>query len=41
MKKYILTKQPEEKYDFLLKKIRKDVKIFYQNDEYDLDELID
>ena len=36
----IITKQPEEKYDFLIKKFPKDVKIFYQNDEYDLDELI-
>ena len=42
MKKiYIITKQPEEKYHFLLKKFPNDVKIFYQNDEYDLDELID
>ena len=38
---YIITKQPEEKYDFLIKKFPKDVKIFYQEDEYDLDELID
>ena len=38
---FIITKQPEEKYDFLIKKFPKDVKIFYQNDEYDLDELID
>ena len=41
MKKYIITKQPEEKYIFLLQKFPNDVKIFYQNDEYDLDELID
>ena len=32
---YIITKQPEDKYNF------PDVKIFHQNDEYDLDELID
>ena len=37
---YIITKQPEEKYDFLIKKFPKEVKIFYQ-DEYDLGELID
>ena len=38
---FIITKLPEEKYDFLFKKIPKDVRIFYQEDEYDLDELID
>ena len=38
---YIITKQPEYKYSFLIIKFPKDVKIFYQNDEYDLDELID
>ena len=38
---YIITKQPEDKYNFLLQKFLDDVKIFYQNDEYDLDELID
>ena len=36
-----MTKQPEDKYNFLLQKFPDDVKIFYQNDEYDLDELID
>ena len=42
MKKYILLqKQPEYKYSFLLSKFPNDVKIFYQNDEYDLDDLID
>ena len=38
---YIITKQPEDKYNFLLQKFPNDVKTFYQNDEYDLDELID
>ena len=38
---YIITKQPEYKYSFLISKLPNDVKIFYQNDEYDLDELID
>ena len=38
---FIITKQPEDKYSFLLQKFPNDVKIFYQNDEYDLDELID
>ena len=37
---YIMTKQPEDKYNFLLQKFPNDVKIFYQNDEYDLDEII-
>ena len=42
MKKiYIITKQPEDKYSFLISKFPNDIKIFYQNDEYDLDELID
>ena len=42
MKKYILLQiQEEEKYNFLLNKYPNDIKIFYQNDEYDLDELID
>ena len=42
MKKiYIITKQPDDKYNFLLQKFPDDVKIFYQNDEYNLDELID
>ena len=40
-KVYIITKQPEYKYSFLLQKFPNDVKIFYQNDEYDLDQLID
>ena len=38
--KTIFTKELEAKYDFLLKKFPHDVKIFYQNDEYDLDSLI-
>ena len=38
---YIITKQPEDKYNFLLDKFPNDVKIFYQNDEYNLDELTD
>ena len=38
---YIITKQEEEKYNFLSKKFPNDIRIFYQNDEYDLDELID
>ena len=38
---FIITKQPEDKYNFLLNKFKNDVKIFYQNDEYDLDKLID
>ena len=38
---YIITKQPEDKYTFLLNKFKNDVKIFYQNDKYDLDQLID
>ena len=38
---YIITKQPEDKYTFLLNKFKSDVKIFYQNDEYDLDDLTD
>ena len=38
---YIITKQPEEKYSFLISIFPNDVKIFYQNDEYDLDKLID
>ena len=39
-KKFIFTKEPEAKYNFLLKEFPHDVKIFYQNDEYDLDSLI-
>ena len=38
---YIITKQPEYKYSLLISKFPNDVKIFYNNDEYDLDELID
>ena len=38
---YIITKQPDYKYSFLISKLPNDVKIFSQNDEYDLDELID
>ena len=34
---YIFTKEPEDKYNFLLKKFPNDVGIFYQNDEYNLD----
>ena len=37
---FIFTKEPEAKYNFLLKKFPQDVKIFYKNDEYDLDSLI-
>ena len=37
---FIFTKEPEAKYNFLLKKFPHDVKIFYQNDEYDVDSLI-
>ena len=37
---YIITKQPEYKYSFLISKFPNDVKVFYQNDEYDLDKLI-
>ena len=37
---FIFTKEPEAKCSFLLKKFPQDVKIFYQNDEYDLDSLI-
>ena len=38
---FIITKQAEDKYSFLISKFPNDVKIFYQNDEYDLDKLID
>ena len=42
MKKYILLQNnPKKNINFLLQKFPNDVKIFYQNDEYDLDELID
>ena len=37
---FIFTKEPEVKYNFLIKKFPQDIKIFYQNDEYDLDSLI-
>ena len=37
---FIFTKEPEVKYNFLIKKFPQDIKIFYQNDEYDLDKLI-
>ena len=37
---FIFTKETEAKYNFLIKKFPHDIKIFYQNDEYDLDELI-
>ena len=37
---FIFTKEPEAKYNFLIKKFPQDIKIFYQNDEYDLDKLI-
>ena len=40
-KTFIITNEPEDKYTFLLNKFKNDVKIFYQNDEYDLDKLID
>ena len=37
---FIFTKETEAKYNFLIKKFPQDIRIFYQNDEYDLDELI-
>ena len=37
---FIFTKEPEAKYNFLIKKFPQDIKIFYKNDEYNLDELI-
>ena len=37
---FIFTKEPEAKYNFLIKKFPQDIKVFYQNDEYDLDKLI-
>ena len=37
---FIFTKEPEAKYNFLIRKFLQDIKIFYQNDEYDLDKLI-
>ena len=36
----VFQKEPEAKYNFLIKKFPQDIKIFYQNDEYDLDKLI-
>ena len=38
---FIFTKEPEAKYNFLIKKFPQDIRIFYQNDEYDLDSLIE
>ena len=37
---FIIAKEPEDKYNFLSKKFPHDVKIFYQNEEYNLDELM-
>ena len=37
---FIFTKEPESKYLFLKNKFPNDVKIFYQNEEYDFDKLI-
>ena len=37
---FIFTKKPEAKYNFLIKKSPQDIRIFYQNDEYDLNSLI-
>ena len=37
---FIFTKESGAKYNFLIKKFPQDIKIFYQNDEYDLDKLI-
>ena len=37
---FIFTKENEAKYRFLIKKYPQDIRIFYQNDEYDLDSLI-
>ena len=37
---FIFTKEPEAKYNFLIKKFPQDIKIFYQNDEYDLNKSI-
>ena len=37
---FIFTKEPEAKYNFLIKKFPQDIRTFYQNDEYDLDLLI-
>ena len=32
---FIFTKEPKAKYNFLIKKFPQDIRIFYQNDEYD------
>ena len=37
---FVFTKEPEAKYNFLIKEFPQDIKIFYQNDEHDLDKLI-
>ena len=37
---FIFTKEAEAKYNFLIEKFPQDIKILYQNDEYDLDSLI-
>ena len=37
---FIITKEAEYKYSFLISKFPNDIKIFYQNDKYDLDKLI-
>ena len=39
-KVFIFTKEPEAKYNFLIKKFSQDIRIFYQNDKHDLDSLI-
>ena len=40
VKIFIFTKEPVAKYNFLIKKFPQYIRIFYQNDEYDLDSLI-
>ena len=37
---FIFTREPEAKYNFVIKKFPQDINIFYQNDKYDLDKLI-
>ena len=37
---FIFTKEPEAKYNFPIKIFPQDIRIFYQNDEYELDSLI-
>ena len=37
---FIFTKEPEAKCNFFIKKFPQYIRIFYQNDEYDLDSLI-